>query len=399
MITSLPTFARRPSVIPVGPLSLDSKIDSGVFDIASSSVVGNDVNITPKIYATSWQTYGCRVHGVRGKTPVFNVSRPNRINSTSSSLHWGCWGYNLDSDDWSVFDSVSYTTPLVTQSRNAPFVYDRVFVFDHPPYPWKRTVRKVQEWIANPLVSSPAGVTDFIVAHTTARNDGLGRWMPALPVYAFQIGTGSGKNTLLWTNGIHSSEAMARRSFEAAVDFALSSDPKAQLLRQYANIIVFPHVHPQGTLGGYYRGGPQSTTDFNRVWDQATPPHETVAWIRDAGISVTGTVIHGFCDFHGFFNTTESTAGLWAATEYLNATFRTTAEQYQPILWTETAASADRIRGWVQSIATTTLVVNVTAEFPAHKSLLMADYHQWGETVAKTFSDMIAAGHFPYGPS
>ena len=70
---------------------------------------------------------------------------------------------------------------------------------------------------------------------------------------------------------VHPAETIASFMLDGLIDFLISNDPKAQLLRSKYVFKIIPILNPDGVFLGNYRGDSQGV-NLNRVYDNADQP-------------------------------------------------------------------------------------------------------------------------------
>lgn len=139
--------------------------------------------------------------------------------------------------------------------------------------------------------------------------------IPVHPLYGYRITDpfrAQPKQTVVMISGNHNAEHSGNWVLQGVVDFWISDDPVAELLRGNSDLYVYPMVNPDGRLTGIGRGNPelaaQGLTDHNRVWNQTG--FSTIDALTTAMKMDTGGQVDYFFDFHSdngsagnYFNT------------------------------------------------------------------------------------------------
>ncbi|XP_043934296.1 cytosolic carboxypeptidase 4 [Protopterus annectens] len=106
---------------------------------------------------------------------------------------------------------------------------------------------------------------------------------------------------LVLTARVHPGESNASWIMKGTLEFLLSDDPAAELLREMYIIKVIPMLNPDGVINGNHRSS-LTGEDLNRQWSQPSPTlHPTVYHLKGLlhylnSIRRTPLV---FCDYHG----------------------------------------------------------------------------------------------------
>ncbi|MBK7565238.1 MAG: hypothetical protein IPI21_13705 [Propionivibrio sp.] len=250
---------------------IHNSLDRGTVDLSNSSVTPN--GSTPTIAVKNrWfadNSTGARlsffhVTGVNGLTPVFDVDRSNMENSDASNKF--LWSYTGDLGDWHEFGTTTkVSSPNVYRSQHgSAFTQDLVYVAMN--YPWR--VGYTLPWIES-LESSghigyaPSGSGSYQFetrsATTNGSTSGVGDVVPAQPLYSFKIGSGGlapdglAKRSVVLMGGVHAAEDVGNYVLKGAVEFLVSPDAQAVMVRDWFDIFVYPLVASAGRAGGSTR--------------------------------------------------------------------------------------------------------------------------------------------------
>ncbi|MFA5053954.1 MAG: M14 family zinc carboxypeptidase [Parcubacteria group bacterium] len=332
-------------------------------------------------------------------TPTITITEGQPV--TQRTL---CWASAIDSDTWYDFDNASTDLTTITFSNDNPFPFDPVYVCTWPAYPYSRALRKVAAWLTSPYCSDTTSSTNGVIGASTPRADGnYGRTVPALSYLGVKITDPASvetKNTCVLVSGVHSSETVGNWSLEGAVNFLLSADADAALLRTWFNFYVYPMTNPQGRWAGYQRSQPENAAlNTNRQW--LTPGAlENIDAFVTAITTDTGGSLEAGIDFHTNMHMTYSysvandIAALkhpeWAvAMAALEATYKMGND-----------VNAGLAHDFFETLVGGTLCVSVTDEVSNKISVspLPSGYTTHGANLMRALATLLADGDFPNGP-
>lgn len=295
----------------------DQNFDSGSLNVANTSV--NFANPSaPVVTLAPRRTWGnqywwvsFKASGLAGLTPEFRITRSNVHLSYSNANRWAYSATPDDIDTWSFFDNGFLSGGDFVSSNNSAFVEDELYIAYGLPFTVSRTADFTASLIGNPNVTATAsGNASFVIGQTLGTagggyTDDLGRNVPSQDLYGYKItdptATGS-KFKIVTTTGNHPGEMSGSWTNQGFVEFALSDDPAAIELRQYAEIYVYPLTAPEGQSMGYFRSTPQNpAANHNRQWN-ATSGFTELEVVTSAMIADTGGNVDFFLDFHSISN-------------------------------------------------------------------------------------------------
>lgn len=307
-------------------ITLDADFDSGSLCLVASSacddagfassVHGNTVSLIGRdnFNNNQWKWIYFRAAGVNGQVVNFEVG--NDFNTGSINLVGHKFVYSYDQQHWSFFDNnqlISAQDKFVF-SNDTAFTHDHVYVAYGLPYPYQRTVDHTASLESNPwVVPTPSASAALVVGNSPGGTDDIGRPIPPLNLYGYQISDGSSlasKRKIVLAGGVHANETVGNWTLEGLVNFLVSDELAAAQLRQYADFYVYPMANPDGRFAGNNRTTIQVPhIDPNRAWN---PPLYTepgdfttlvdIARVGNAMRIDTGQDIDYLIDFHSTVN-------------------------------------------------------------------------------------------------
>lgn len=294
-----------------GAILLDADFDSGSLNEANSSVSGNLVMLAGRDnYNTGdWKWLYFSADGVAGQQLTFRIG--DNFDTGGGSLNGHKMVYSYDQENWFFFENNvrNAAQDTFTFSKNGPFTEDRVYVAYGLPYPQSRVVEHTANLIANPYVSPTiSGNSNLVIGQSPGGIDDLGRVIAPQDMYGYKItdpeGGAIAKKKVVLFGGVHANETLGNFTLEGLIDFLVSDEVEAAILRKYAEFYVHPMANPDGRLAGYNRSTVQrENLDPNRYW--IPPNYNGLDDIEVVGDSVridTGLDIDYLIDFHSTVN-------------------------------------------------------------------------------------------------
>jgi len=164
----------------------------------------------------------------------------------------------------------------------------RFLVAYHYPYTYTEACRKIATW------STHRNVTTLSIGRSVD-----GRDIELLRVTDGSA-TGVGKHGAWICARQHSAESPASFMLEGFMDFVLSADNRAEVLRLHSVLSVVPMINPDGVFRGHYRLNSKGV-NLNRVWH--SPSAETSPEIQAVTQAIATSTRYGnpfdvFIDFH-----------------------------------------------------------------------------------------------------
>ncbi|TWT47391.1 Zinc carboxypeptidase [Botrimarina hoheduenensis] len=287
-------------------ITLDADFDSGSLDEAGSAVIGNLVQLAGRdnYNPGNWKWTYFSADGVLNATPTFRID--DEFETGGSNLNTHAMVYSYDQENWNFFDNNSRnaTANTFTFFNDTAFTSDRVWVAYGLPYPVARSVAHTASIATSPWVSPTASAnSQLVIGQSPGGVDDLGRVIPQQDLFGYRItdpaATGL-KAKVVLLGGVHANETLGNHTLEAMVDYLLSDDLGAAILRRRADFYVYPMANPDGRLAGYNRGTVEDVNrDPNRSWD---PPlydgQPEIAIVGEAMKTDTASDVDFFIDFH-----------------------------------------------------------------------------------------------------
>jgi hypothetical protein len=382
-----------------GPMATGFNFDQGSYSTFAEE--STDVyRITPrKHWDSKWAWWALRSGKFAGKTPHFLIAKAAHYGLYTGE--WlACWATAADTDTWTNFDNVTIGATDLEFYHNTAFPSGTIYIAAMPMYPLSRTQRKLAEWTANALASSPDSATNYIIGNSTARDNGDARGIiPALPYYGikFANATANTKNKAILASGNHPSENIGRYMLEGAVDWLLTSGAKQKQLLDWFEFWGYPCLNPQGVYGGWFRSSPETPTDDNnRLWD-GTGVNEAVDAFKTAWNTDVSNAADVALDFHSWMEADgnkglayDSTTTIWAA--YIAAITALDAAYVQRADTTTASLLGSYWRSWDAAKLT---------GHPDHGGVTTIGPTGWklaGRRFVEALADMVAAGYFANNP-
>jgi hypothetical protein len=333
----------------LGAIVLDGDFDSGSLDEANSSVSGNLVMLAGRDnYNTGdWKWLYFSADGVSGQQVTFRIG--DNFDTGGGSLVGHKMVYSYDQENWFFFDNNIRNASLdrFTFSNTNPFAQDRVYVAYGLPYPKSRTDSHTASLVDSPWVSPTlSGDADFVIGQSPGGVDDLGRVIAPQDMYGYKITDPNGgaiaKKKVVLLGGVHANETLGNFTLEGLVDFLVSDEAEAAILRKYAEFYVYPMANPDGRLAGYNRSTVQrENLDPNRYW--IPPNYNNLDDIEVVGDSVradTGIDVDYMVDFHSTVNGKTGHYG-YILPEYQSDRFWQNVIQVEPSIDTNNASLVD----------------------------------------------------------
>lgn len=292
-------------------ITLDFDFDSGSLDLANSSVNGNMVNLAGRFNfhdGDRWKWIHFQADNVNGQQVTFQIG--DNFVTGGSNLEDHAMVYSYDKVNWEFFENNNRdeVAGTYTFSNNSAFSQDQVYVAYSIPYPYQRSVAHTASIASSPWVSPTISANaNLVLGQSPGGIDELGRTIAPRDMHGFKITDPSvttSKSKVVLLAGVHANEVLSNYMLEGLIEFLVSDDTEAAMLRKKAEFFVYPMANPDGRFAGYNR----STVEFvdldpNRHWEPfaATPygGQSDIQLIGDSMIADTGGDIDFFLDFHG----------------------------------------------------------------------------------------------------
>lgn len=211
------------------------------------------VEFDPETNAKDSQWFYFEVNGAAGKLLTFDLLE---VDKTNVPKHWKTAVPVYSNDLGTTWERLT-TTSLVNDSTftfSHEFTTDTVRLAFHDPYTVTRVESKIAGWkqshyctaeiIGESVEKRP--LTHLTITDVSIPNEGkVGVWVIARQ---------------------HAAEVTGSYVMEGMVDYLLSDDPGAKLLRTKTVFNVIPMVNPDGVYAGNYRQNVNGI-NLNRVWN------------------------------------------------------------------------------------------------------------------------------------
>lgn len=324
-----------------GQITLDADFDHGSLDEANSSAVGSFVTLAGRdnFNPGDWKWLYFSADNVNGLQPTFQID--DNFASGDSNLNDHQMVYSYDQQTWHFFDNNARNASqdTYTFSNNSVFTQNQVYVAYGLPYSAARVASHTATVAASPWVTPTlSGNSSLVIGQSPGGTDDLGRTIASQDMYGYKItdpNAAGPKKKIGLIAGVHANETLGNFTLEGLVDFLLTDDLEAGLLRQYAEFYVYPLVNPDGRIAGYNRSTVQNPTlDPNRFW--ISPNYgglDDVEVVGDALLADTVGDVDYFIDFHstvagkdghfGFVHPDYQSDPFWLAVQQLEPTINT----------------------------------------------------------------------------
>lgn len=281
-------------------IALHADFDSASLDLQRSKVEGDVVTLagaaTWTAHPDNYRWIYFRATGVEGKRPSFRLTSGYLGNPRGTNYF-----YSYDQVTWTEFEAGQL------RPRDA-FTQDEVFIAHSVPYPYSRTVDKMAEWTANEFVTTTASGNEQFSVGTVPNSTTRGP--EQLELFGFRIANDRlprDKKKILLAAGNHSGEVAGDWALEGMVDFILGDDPRAAVIRDNAELFVYPQIDPLGRIEGYFRGNSQNPMyDHNRLWNAPITGDSggftEIDILNEAWRIDTDGAVEMTFDFHGFWS-------------------------------------------------------------------------------------------------
>ncbi|MCP4248018.1 MAG: hypothetical protein GY778_13300 [bacterium] len=380
-----------------GQIVLDWDFDHGALDPAGTTLSDTLITLGPRtdIYISRW--IYCRATGLAGLNPEFRISNDHVAGYSLGDGHR--YVYSYDQQNWVYFDNGENSDGYYRFSNSGTFSQDEVWFAYGLPYPWAATEDHVIRALASPWVTPTPSADGNLVLGLS--NDGtltdVSRPVPQHNMYGYLISDPSvvgPKTVVVMTTGNHPNETTGSYTFDGAVDFILSDDPRAVALREAADFYIYPNCNPDGRWAGHARSNPENpNVDHNRDWDD--PIGYTDLTVLTAAMKFdTDSQADYFFDFHSFNNTTD--IAIWVYAEHTGSDFVTALVQREPtmdvLIGSSPPDSPGVSRHWAHSAAGLNAEYTFTPESGFIPGWQLSRYRLQGENYALALYDAIVVG-------
>ncbi len=197
---------------------------------------------------TQW--YYFEVNNAKDQTITFRILDVDKTNVNS---HWREARPVYSTDKGKTWQR---TTEPASRDETT-YIFTHRFTTDserlafHYPYTYSDIQEDLARWQESPFVNSRS----------------IGESVEGRPITLLTIREGEDQDLGFWfVARQHSAEVTGSYNAEGLIDFLLSEDKDAQLVRKYATVNIVPMANPDGVIAGNYRDNIKGV-NLNRVWD------------------------------------------------------------------------------------------------------------------------------------
>jgi hypothetical protein len=294
-----------------GQITLNANFDHGSL---LSSTVTNASTTTPTIdlvgrdnfYGSGrWRWMYFTATGLANKRPTFRVS--DNFAGGGGALNTHPMVYSYDGETWSFFDNGSRANGTFSFSNNSSFTGSLVHVAYAIPYSYGRSVAHAQRVLASPHATPTlSGNTSGVIGLSPGGTDDLGRSIAPRSIYAYRITNtnyAQPKKKFVISTGMHAGETIGTWAYQGLVDWLISNDPRAAVVRAVTDFYCYPTLNPDGRFAGFNRSTVNNPNqDPNGLWNPSLWTNRLD--IRRNGEAMmtdrlqTADPVEGFVDFH-----------------------------------------------------------------------------------------------------
>lgn len=349
--------------------------------------------------------YG-KVSGVAGMTPSFRLSRTGFEGTLETSKKFV---FSYDRVTWHEFGNRTNDSSYFNFSHSAAFTSGEVWICSQEPWTNETTAQWISSVQTSQYVSeAPSSLgKSFVFGTRSASVNELGETIPALPLYSLKVGNsnptapdGQPKRKLVLMAGVHASEDIGNYLLEGAVEFLVSSDPKAAVVRDWFDTFVYPLIAAAGRYGGAQRAdfgpGAQIDDDVNRKWVdgsvlEANNKH-MLAISTDCG-----AVVDVLIDYHGN-HLSYPNVHCFVPTGTDKTSFGDALSVYRPGIPMTDSTTIGTASQW--ATAHKGAVIACTGEYQYYKggSYGVSDGRVFGADTLRAISDLASSWYFSTGP-
>lgn len=289
--------------------SLESWSMGGTRAVPTIDLVGRD-----NFYGGGqWRWLNFRVDDALGTTPLFSIS--DNFAGGGSRLNNHEMVYSYDGETWEFFEQNNRSSGEFNFGNSSAFVEDQVYVAYAIPYSYGKSVDHTAQVLASPWAqptdSNVGGRAGFagVIGQSPGGVDDLGRTIAPNNIYAYRITNPNNdspteaKRKIVITTGMHAGETLGTHTYQGLVDWLISDDPRAGVLRNEAEFFAYPTMNPDGRFAGHSRSTVENPDrDPNGFWNPSLwIGHEDIqvngeAMINDVNSTPGG--VDAFIDFH-----------------------------------------------------------------------------------------------------
>ncbi|MGF1573556.1 MAG: M14-type cytosolic carboxypeptidase [Sumerlaeia bacterium] len=221
--------------------------------------------------STDRQWFYFEVKGANESTLTFDLIETEKTNVPG---HWRSAVPVYSNDAGATWQRIA-TQPQMegtTYRFTHEFTSDTVRLAFHDPYPLSRINSQIAQWQQSPWCTASERIGESTQGRPLTHLTITDTTVPA----AEKVG--------VWVIARqHAAEVTGSFVLEGMMEFLLSNDSTAQLIRRNATINVIPVVNPDGVVMGNYRDNAQGV-NLNRVWNGTASMIESpeVVWAKRA---------------------------------------------------------------------------------------------------------------------
>lgn len=285
--------------------SLKSYTVSGAAATPTVSLVGRDNYFG----SGSWRWMFFNAAGVQSVRPTFSIS--DNFAGGASALNNHAMVYSYDGQNWNFFDNNARSGGQYRFSNNTNFTSPNVYVAYAPQYSYGMSVAHSQAVIASPWATPTAsGDANGVIGQSSGGTDDLGRTVTPKDIYAYRITNPASdhptraKRKIVISTGLHAGEVLGTHTYQGLVDFLVSDDPHAVVLRGVAEFYCYPLMNPDGRFAGNNRATVQDPNVepngqwHSNLWGNNKEILENgTAMIADTDVT-PGANVDVYIDFH-----------------------------------------------------------------------------------------------------
>lgn len=363
--------------------------------------------LTYQDITNGWGYYFAVLENAQGfarNLEIQNASSAGGLVSTAA--HVAVWSADPHSDNWEPIPYQGTVNNRLTFAQTLPDDQEAIAVGRVPGYTVTRVYAKTEEYRQSQYVLVAPSAPDGNYGVQVSPSDWRGQPVPDLDMPAYRIGDGvqTGKNIVVLVAGNHPYEVHADYNLEGSVEFLLSQDPVAALLREWCDVFVYPTINPAGRWCGYSRANPELKAaglhDHNRIWGSSN--RDTTSKLKAAWQADFGQQCDFLIDYHTFFfDQSSNLRGIWAPDGASNSAYMSRYGVREPDNFNNrlvgSTSSINTLPEYaMQSMGAT---VSVHSEESPLASRNVPHYRASGEALMRALWDMIYDGLMPHGPA
>lgn len=368
-------------------------------EIESTSPLTIRIHPLLDLSGTTSQWWCVRSQHWAGKTPKFIFAVSSVWFAVTSGMWVGAWARESDTDTWYGFDNITVGATDIEISNDTPFPSGIIYVSLFPMYPFKRTQRLVGQWSANALVGDTTSSTGSILDYSSAVTpDANGRAPVGLPYYAFKVAnaTANTKNKAILCSRQHAAEGIGGWTFEAAIQWLLTTGPEQKFLLDWFDFSCYPCIHPVNVMAGHSRmDWADYTKDINTQW-AVDGAKEYVDVMKAAMAADTGGAIEVGLDYHSYGADVGPIGIVESNADAMVVAFRTQLLTLQAAWSLIEQTITGGLTYWWKNTLSARLVAYYEHGLDNAKGI--SDWRTYGQNSMKALAKTLAAGYFTNGP-